>query len=376
MLTVVGSKGKGTAATYASAALASSGLRVGTLVSPGLRSNRERIRVDGSAISAPAYAALVDRVAETATSVAARLPDDGYLSPTGLFTLAAASHFLDTGCDVWVLEAGMGGAGDEVSLFSARGVIVCPIFAEHAGVLGATVTDIGREKLGVITERTALMVSVEQSHEEARAVVAGVGSRVPAMGADSFHDLDTTWPPAFSAANARAGVTAALWLIDSVGWARPTTAMLRAWLESVRLPGRLSVHRRSDTPWVADAAVDRAGAFAALRWTEHAVGEPRTVLVSLPDGKDVDGVLEVLHNQAPMVLRTSAPHLAYDQSPSGLTSLAQLDADSLTGPVLALGSVSFIGEVLELLDVDTLTAYSAPSSDLTFQRSMAVHSRS
>src|SRR5690625_5048772 len=45
-LGVVGSKGKGTAAAYASAALAGLGHRVGTVMSPGVISNADRIRID------------------------------------------------------------------------------------------------------------------------------------------------------------------------------------------------------------------------------------------------------------------------------------------------------------------------------------------
>jgi folylpolyglutamate synthase/dihydropteroate synthase len=110
VVTVVGSKGKGTAATFASAALAAAGLRVGTLTSPGLRSNRERIRVDGLAVPPRDYDALVGEVAATLARVSDLLPDDGYLSPSGLFTLSALRHFADRGCEAVVLEAGMGGA--------------------------------------------------------------------------------------------------------------------------------------------------------------------------------------------------------------------------------------------------------------------------
>src|SRR4051794_32781780 len=52
MLTIVGSKGKGTAAAHASAYLSAAGRRVVTITSPSYRSTRERIRVDGQAISA------------------------------------------------------------------------------------------------------------------------------------------------------------------------------------------------------------------------------------------------------------------------------------------------------------------------------------
>ena len=139
VVTVVGSKGKGTAATFASAALAATGMRVGTLTSPGLRSNRERIRVDGQAIARRDYEALVGEVAATLTRVSDLLPDDGYLSPSGLFTLSALRHFAGRGCDAVVLEAGMGGASDEVSLVAPGVVVVTPILAEHVGVLGDTV---------------------------------------------------------------------------------------------------------------------------------------------------------------------------------------------------------------------------------------------
>ncbi|MGP8160092.1 MAG: hypothetical protein ACLQGJ_02540, partial [Candidatus Dormibacteria bacterium] len=162
VVTVVGSKGKGTAATFASAALAAAGLRVGTLTSPGLRSNRERIRVDGAAISRRDYEALVAEVAAIAVRMAEQLPDDGYLSPSGLFTLSALRHFAGRGCDVVVLEAGMGGASDEVALVSPGVVAVTGVLAEHLGLLGESVAAIAREKAGVITNATRDVVVADQ----------------------------------------------------------------------------------------------------------------------------------------------------------------------------------------------------------------------
>src|SRR5258705_13415050 len=55
VLTVVGSKGKATASIYASATLAAHGFRVGTLTSPPIITNRERIRINGTAIDLAAY---------------------------------------------------------------------------------------------------------------------------------------------------------------------------------------------------------------------------------------------------------------------------------------------------------------------------------
>ncbi|HKR65805.1 MAG TPA: hypothetical protein VJZ00_18890, partial [Thermoanaerobaculia bacterium] len=62
-IVVVGSKGKATAATLASAALANAGHRVGTITSPPILTNRERIRVNGVAISEREYEELAERSA-------------------------------------------------------------------------------------------------------------------------------------------------------------------------------------------------------------------------------------------------------------------------------------------------------------------------
>ncbi|WP_308207991.1 hypothetical protein [Actinomadura madurae] len=147
VLTVVGSKGKGTAATYASAFLGAAGLRVCTVTSPALRSDRERIRIDGKAVSAEELAMLGDALDRAVAGPPP--PSDGYLSPSGLFTLGGVLHAARSRADAIVLEAGMGGRSDEVALFPPDVAAVTPIFREHAGVLGETVPEIAAEKLGV-----------------------------------------------------------------------------------------------------------------------------------------------------------------------------------------------------------------------------------
>ena len=363
VLTVVGSKGKGTAAVHGSAVLAAAGLRVGTLTSPGLRSNRERIRIDGAAIEPAAYTRLIATVGDAMQRDG--LPDDGYLSPTGLFTLAAMRHFLDTSCDACVLEAGMGGRSDEVSLFSPRVVAVTSVFAEHLGVLGDTVTDIARDKLGVVTADTVAVVSVEQEHPQARAVLDTFGDRV--------RIVPTT--DSLIAGNGLAGRVAALALIAAMRIAPLEPECIASVGKTIRLPGRQSVHPTPERTWVADAAVTATGAAAAIQFAVRQIGGVDTVLVCLPDGKDVTGVLNALRGHHVIPLRSDAPHLSFDTWPTALPSLAELDSSVFGQRVLALGTVSFIGEVLDLLDVDTETAFDAQSAR-TFQHSRAGTSRS
>ena len=222
LVVAVGSKGKGTTAAYSSAALAAAGLRVGTVTSPGFRSHRERIRVDGQSITPTELAMLAMAIEETRERHGSDLPNDGYLSPTGLFTMAGVLHFIDSACDAWVFEAGMGGRSDEVSLLSPDVVTVTPIFEEHVGILGRDVREIAVDKLGVVTERTSHVVTQPGQHP----VVAEPHSR--------------------------------------------TTAEL---FRSIQLPGRFSVHHGRARTWV----LDTNGAVVRLEVYCNR-GEPRLVI--------------------------------------------------------------------------------------------------
>ncbi|HYL69682.1 MAG TPA: hypothetical protein VEY89_00075 [Candidatus Dormibacteraeota bacterium] len=348
-IVVTGSKGEGTAAVYASAVLAAARLRVGTLTSPGLRTNRERIRVDGSAIAPHDYRALIARVESALDAASGALPDNGYLAPTGLFTLAAVRHFLDSGCDAWVLEAGMGGASDEVSLFAPGVLVLTPVFSEHVGILGDTVADIARDKLGAATHETRAVMTLPQPHPEAAASLEAAPAPVHVVNSAPLDDV--AWPPALIGANARLGVAAALQLLKPDGTA-PDPAALRATLATVTLPGRMSVHVRDGREWRVDTATNGEAVRAALSWSDAATSAS-DVLLCVPDGKDVAGVRAALSTLPFTSLRTDAPHLSFGSWPTRPPSLQEIDLDALGSRVLALGTVHFIGDVMELLDVDT-----------------------
>jgi dihydrofolate synthase/folylpolyglutamate synthase len=357
VVTVVGSKGKGTAATFASAALAAAGLRVGTLTSPGLRSNRERLRVDGEAMPRRDYEALVGAVAATLARVADLLPDDGYLSPSGLFTLCALRHFADRGCDAVVLEAGMGGASDEVSLVAPGVVVVTPILSEHLGVLGDTVAEIAAEKAGVITAATGDVVAAAQEDPGAESAVQ--------LAARSHgcrcHRVVGSEPepaaPGLGALNAHLGVVAALRLLELGGRSAPAPEALDATLRSVRLPGRLSRHRRDDQEWVIDCATNPAAITAAIAHATASVGPLTAVLTFIPHHRDTVPLLATLRGQP--VVRVRGGRSTAGPGGGATMRLEEVDLDALGPRVLALGPVYFVGELLATLDIDCERSFTA-----------------
>ncbi len=369
VLTVVGSKGKGTAAAYASAWLAARGLRLLTVTSPPPRRDTERIRVGGAAISA----AELDGLGARLRAAARGLPPEpgGHLSPSGLFTIAGMLHARAAGADAVVLEAGMGGASDEASLFPPAVVAITSVFAEHVGVLGGTPAEIAADKAGVAGPGTSAVVSLPQAPEVAAAIAATVAARtsgrirpeVVAAGASGVPER--LLPGGLGRMNAELGCVAAARLL--AGTSRPPAgagvdAALERVLASVRLPGRASWH---DVPGTGstvfvDSAIDRSGAAAALAEARRRVPHLDHVLVCLPDHKDVAGVATVLAGlPVTYVTLRDHPHLRFGRDiPAGwaVTDAAELTRDRLAGlgrHVAALGTAYFTARVLDLADADT-----------------------
>jgi dihydrofolate synthase / folylpolyglutamate synthase len=367
VLSVVGSKGKGTAATYASAFLAAAGQRVLTVTGPGYRTATERIRVNGRAVPAATLAGLAARLRAARDAMGGRGAGAGYLAPTGLFTLAGVLHAHDVAADVIVLEAGMGGVSDEISLFPPAVVVLTPVFAEHVGKLGATPAQIARNKAGVVAPRTRAVLTVPQTADVAHEITATVaeksagGVRVEVVHPGSTAIPAHLLPGGLSAHNAELGCAAARRLLQVTGRPEPTGGRLTAVLGSVRLPGRLSRHELpgSRTELIVDAAINGAGVAAALAAARRWWAGVDHVLLCLPDHKDVPGAIRELAGLPVTFVRLPEKHLRFAHPlPAHWTVIdaAQLTRELVAGlgrRVIALGTVYFAGRVLDLAGADT-----------------------
>ncbi len=407
VLSIVGSKGKGTAAVYASACLAAAGLRVVTVTSPGYRRAEERIRLDGRAVSAAVLFDLGERLraardqaagtapagphaaeragagpaaaepaaAERAAAehaaaeraAAERAAAGGYLAPAGLFTLAGVLHAQDVAADVIVLEAGMGGASDEISLFAPTVAALTPIFAEHVGKLGDTPAEIAREKAGIVAPRTRAVLTTWQTADVEHEIVTTVKQRSAGQLRVEVVDPGRTavapslLPAGLSAYNAELGCAAAWRLLDVLGHEPRTYPRTAAVLGTIRLPGRLSRHELpgSRTELIVDSAINRAGIAAALAAAARWWSRIDHVLLCLPDHKDVSGAIAELAGPPVTFVRLPDDRLRFAHPlPADWTVIdaAHLSRDLVAGlgrRVIALGPVYFTGRVLDLVDADT-----------------------
>ncbi len=362
VLGVVGSKGKGTTATYASAHLAAAGLRVVTVTGPSFRGHRERVRVDGAATSESEITALAEEI----DAARARLPaGDGYLAPSGLFLIAGLLRARQVGADACVLEAGMGGRGDELGLLDPRVVALARVFAEHIGILGDTVTQIAAEKAGVAGSATDALVSLPQSPDVTDAVNRTAREAAGIQATTVFPpdpERRSAGPPhGLTAEPAHLGGAAADRLLDLLGRPPADPHQRAAVLSSVHLPARLSRHRvpGSRAEVLVDSAINGTGVAAAVAHAHEQWPSIDHVLVCLPDHKDVAGAVAALGTLPVTTVRLPESHLRFghDVPPhwhhSDVESLSPDALAELGERVLVLGTVYFTGRVLELVDADT-----------------------
>lgn len=141
VVTVGGTNGKGSTCALLERILLAAGYRVGLYTSPHLLCYNERVRIDGEAIEDAALIEAFERVEAARGNVPLTYFEFG--------TLAAWEAFSAAGCDVVILEVGLGGRLDATNLYNADCAIVTTVALDHMDYLGATRDAIGREKAGI-----------------------------------------------------------------------------------------------------------------------------------------------------------------------------------------------------------------------------------
>jgi dihydrofolate synthase/folylpolyglutamate synthase len=180
---VAGSKGKGSTAALVASILQQEGYRTGLFTSPHLVHVEERFRVAGAPIGRSELTALLREV-EEATRRAPGLERE--LTFFEIATAVGLLHFARRRADLAVLEVGLGGRFDSTNVCRPVVAALTSISLDHTQVLGTTLTDIAREKAGIIKPGRPTVSGVGGA--EARAVIRDVcrqrGSRLVEIDTD------------------------------------------------------------------------------------------------------------------------------------------------------------------------------------------------
>ena len=163
---IAGTNGKGSTAAMTASILQNAGYKTGLYTSPHIYRFHERIRVNGVDISDEDLAAITEYVKPHAEAMA------DHPTEFELVFCIAIEYFKRVGCDIVVLEVGMGGAFDATNVIEAPEVaVITNIGLDHTEVLGDTVEKIAETKSGIFKEGGRAVVyrstpSVEKVFED------------------------------------------------------------------------------------------------------------------------------------------------------------------------------------------------------------------
>lgn len=315
---VAGTNGKGSICAYLASILGAAGYRTGMFTSPYIERFEERIRVDGAMISPDELRDVTLAVREHAEAMAEETGD--HPTEFELMTAVALEHFARCGCDIVVLEVGLGGRLDSTNVIDApEACVIARIGLDHTALLGNTLAAIAGEKAGIIKEGSAVVSWPQEP--EAMAVIGhaaaehGCELRVPDFaqleegairwedGASPFRsfsyrewtDLRTGILGSYQPQNA----TVALEVVDVLrgrGWHIPDEAV-RAGVAQTRWLGRFEIVEGGSSPdgfaIVVDGGHNPQGARAlADSLAEVFPGRKPVFVIGVLEDKDYPRMLE------------------------------------------------------------------------------------
>lgn len=156
---VAGTNGKGSVCAMLSSALVAAGYKTGLFISPYITDFRERIQIDNVPIDKETLASAVEKT----FPLVERLRENGVIITE--FEYVNAIQFCihaEAGCDIVVLETGMGGLLDCTNVIKPPLCsVITTIGLDHTAVLGDTIEQIAGQKCGIIKRGSAAVTSAQ-----------------------------------------------------------------------------------------------------------------------------------------------------------------------------------------------------------------------
>ncbi len=371
---VAGTNGKGSTCAMLASCLRAAGYKVGLYTSPFINRFNERIQINGQQIPDEDLVRLVERIRPVADAMRDIPTEFEIITAIGML------WFAEQGCDIVVLEVGLGGTLDSTNVIEApECTVITALGLDHVKELGGTLAQIASAKAGTI--KCGCPVVSYGGQPEADAVIrrAAAEQNAPLTEVDfnklcviggklealefSFDGLDQIRLPlvgSYQPYNAAVAITA-LRVLRQHGWEVSEQA-IRTGLETVSWPGRFELLRKAPA-FVLDGSHNAHGMRATVQSLRDCFpGEKFVFLVSIMADKDVNEMLELLeplakrfvtvaaHTPRAMDAQTLAERIRTGGCPAeaapsieaGVARAVELGGE---GPVCALGTLYFSGDV-------------------------------
>ena len=375
---IAGTNGKGSCSHTIAAVLQSAGYRVGLFTSPHLVDFRERIRINGEMIPEE-Y--VVNFVADHRSFFEPLHP-----SFFELTTAMAFRYFADQKVDVAVIEVGMGGRLDATNIIKNTMLsVLVSISMDHMSFLGNTLGEIAEKKAGIIKENSHVVTALQKKEAmdvicsqcekcHAECVVADPGkAQVLAescLGQTLLYEGEKYEIPLAGVYQKENAVVAlnALKVLDTLGFAS-TPEQKKAGMKHTVWNGRFTV-LCTEPLFVVDGAHNPAAADMMAASIEHYFKGKRLIYIMGVFGdKDYRSVVAKTVPYADKILTIQTPNneralpaakLAetvkeFHKDVQARESIEQAVETAFRlahkeDVILAFGSLSFIGEMTDLVE--------------------------
>jgi dihydrofolate synthase/folylpolyglutamate synthase len=396
---IAGTKGKGSVAALIASVLEEAGYKTGLYTSPHLSRFNERIMINGEPIADMDLVELVEAVKPSVEGIPG-------LTVFEILTAMAFTYFAEQGVEYAVVEVGLGGRLDATNVLTPIITVITSLSYDHMHLLGESLSDIAREKAGIIKSGIPVVLAPQQI--EAERVVEGVaeaeGAPLIRVGHDwlyspGTHNFD--------------GQTLHIWsraeqplmdsFVDSAGgdeWAPPRyqipllghhqvvnaavayaaivearnsgldvkEADIQAGFRNASWLGRFQILSR-DPIIVVDAAHNRDSALKLrIALDDYFPGQPVTMIFGASADKDIEGMLAELRPRVSRFAVTQADH-PRSENPEVLAGFAHSHgvrveefagvqkalrwAMEISRPgevILVTGSIFIVGEAIEMMN--------------------------
>lgn len=379
---IAGTNGKGSILAELSEILTSAGYRVGRYCSPTVLDYLERFQIDGLEMKKEDYARLTEQVKQAAE----RGMQKGGRQPTAfeIETAIAFLYFKEKRCDYVVLETGLGGKEDATNVIEHPLLSVfASISMDHMACLGNTLEEIALQKAGIIKPGAAVVTGPQSecvmevlektAHE--KGCICYLAEPVKVRKSD-WNGQAFLWKGKtyflpllgrFQLENV-AVVLQAVECLRTYGIEIPDAA-IKEGLSRVQWPGRFQALRYGDTKIILDGAHN---AQAALRLKEnieaYLTGQEIVAITGIFRDKDYGSMVQTLAPHFSYVYTIDLPNrerTLHRQQLQKAWKDAGVSAESVDniskalelaikragerGVVLVCGSLSYLGEVLRIL---------------------------
>jgi len=245
---IAGTNGKGSCAAMISSILIADGRKTGLFTSPYIDCFTEMIQIDHEPLGDSDLISLANMMQPHLDAM-----DD---KPTEFEILVALAflHFYHQGCDIVVLEVGMGGRMDATNVIGPPLVaVITNIGMDHMEYLGNTIEKIAMEKAGIIKPGTVACVC----HPQIKSVETVIRTKCLEHGVNvvfvdtAFIEMELPLPGKHQQINATV-VMMIMIALNNLGWNITDRSFTRGLL-STKWPGRFEILRK-DPVFIIDGA--------------------------------------------------------------------------------------------------------------------------